>query len=253
MPPLPLHTHRSTPAQWCCSPGRCATWPSPLGRLRRRRTARRCRCRSTGCTPSTSSSRVRTRLECGRSVFVPVLSAPTLLARGHAAATAPAARTMRAPPLARAGEGVPLRLELSDPSQRTLAFGAVPRGQSSARTLAVTNRGRAPVALDLGPAADMLARRCLEVSPAGGLVLRPREEARLSLFFRRAHRCVPAFSTCGPPWMCAPPGGPGRRLPVGVLPPTAPPLKHTHPQTPGPTAAWRLSARSSWSAPRGCR
>lgn len=81
---------------------------------------------------------------------------------------------------------MPLRLELTDPGQRTLAFGAVPRGQSCVRALAVTNRGRAPVALDLGPAAEVLARRCLEASPGGVLVLRPREEARLSLFFRRA-------------------------------------------------------------------
>lgn len=80
-----------------------------------------------------------------------------------------------------------MRLELADPTQRTLAFGAVPRGQSSARTLALANRGRAPVAVGFGPVADALAVRGIEVSPAGGLALKPREEARLSFFFRWGH------------------------------------------------------------------
>lgn len=90
-----------------------------------------------------------------------------------------------------AGEGVPLRLELADPAQRTLAFGAVPRGQMASRTLALVNRSRAPVSVGLAPSRDVLERRCLEAAPAGGLVLRPREEARLSLLFRPNRRMAP--------------------------------------------------------------
>jgi hydrocephalus-inducing protein len=82
------------------------------------------------------------------------------------------------------GEGVPLRVELSDPSQRTLAFGPVPRGQSSSRVLAVVNRGRAAAALSLAPAQELFARLGIEALPAAPVTLRPKEEARITLFFR---------------------------------------------------------------------
>lgn len=82
------------------------------------------------------------------------------------------------------GEGVPLRVEPTDPSQRTLAFGAVPRGQSSSRQLAVTNRGKAAALLSLAPARELLERLGVEVMPAAPVVLRPREETSLTLFFR---------------------------------------------------------------------
>jgi hypothetical protein len=83
-----------------------------------------------------------------------------------------------------AGEGVPLRVELADPTVRTLAFGAVPRGQFASRQLAVVNRGRAAVTLSLSPAKELFERLGVEAQPAAPVVLRPREEGRVSLLFR---------------------------------------------------------------------
>jgi hypothetical protein len=79
-----------------------------------------------------------------------------------------------------------LRVELADPSQRTLSFGAVPRGQSASRQLALVNRGRAPALLSLGPARELLERLGIEALPAAPVVLRPREEASVTLFYRQA-------------------------------------------------------------------
>lgn len=71
-----------------------------------------------------------------------------------------------------------------DVSRRTLAFGAVPRGQAASRTVAIVNRGRAPVVLSLAQAAVMLASRGIEVVPAAQLVLKPRQEAAYNFMFR---------------------------------------------------------------------
>lgn len=83
-----------------------------------------------------------------------------------------------------AGEGVPLRVELADAAQRTLSFGAVPRGHSASRQLAVVNRGRAPALLSLAPARELFERLGIEALPAAPVVLRPREQAAVTLFFR---------------------------------------------------------------------
>ena len=89
------------------------------------------------------------------------------------------------PPPPAAGEGVPLRVELSDPSQRTLSFGAVPRGQAASRQLSVANRGRAPAVFSLAPARELFERLGIEALPAAPVVLRPREETAITLFYRR--------------------------------------------------------------------
>lgn len=82
------------------------------------------------------------------------------------------------------GEGVPLCVELADPSRQTVAFGAVPRGQSVSRTLVVMNRGRAAATFSLARTASALGSRGIEVAPAAPLVLKPKEQASLSFTFR---------------------------------------------------------------------
>lgn len=82
------------------------------------------------------------------------------------------------------GEGVPLLVGLADPGQRTVAFGAVPKGQSSSRVLVLANRGKAAAAVSLAPSVDMFARLGLEVMPAGLVLLRPRETSEVTLYFR---------------------------------------------------------------------
>lgn len=82
------------------------------------------------------------------------------------------------------GEGVPLCVELAEPSRQAVAFGAVPRGHSVSRTLVVTNRGRAAATFSLARTASALALRGIEVAPAAPLVLKPKEQASLSFTFR---------------------------------------------------------------------
>lgn len=79
---------------------------------------------------------------------------------------------------------MPLCVELADPSRQTVAFGAVPRGQSVSRTLVVANRGRAAATLSLAGAASTLAPRGIEVMPAAPLTLKPKEQASFSFMFR---------------------------------------------------------------------
>jgi hypothetical protein len=84
------------------------------------------------------------------------------------------------------GEGVPLHVEVAnaDQAQRGVHFGAVPCGSSSTRALALANRGRADTAVSFGPSAEMLQRLGIEVMPAGGVVLKPRQTAQLTLLYR---------------------------------------------------------------------
>lgn len=82
------------------------------------------------------------------------------------------------------GEGAPLRIEPANPTQRTVAFGAVPRGQGVSRIVPLVNRGRVAATLSLGPSAAMLSRLGIEVLPAADVVLRPREALDLTFFYR---------------------------------------------------------------------
>lgn len=67
------------------------------------------------------------------------------------------------------GEGCPLLLELANPAQVRLNFGAVMPRQSASRVVALVNRSRAPVTLSLAPALEVraVAARCLLRSAAG--------------------------------------------------------------------------------------
>lgn len=120
------------------------------------------------------------------------------------------------------GEGVPVRVEPVDATQRSVNFGAVsvllemlatsvhmhilcleltdpgcpaslqvPKGQSSTRSVSIINRGRCPVHLSLGRSAEMLQRRGIDVLPASPVLLRSRETVDLSFFYRPAERVRP--------------------------------------------------------------
>jgi hypothetical protein len=90
------------------------------------------------------------------------------------------------------GEGVPLRVEAAedDIAARGVAFGAVPCGGSSCRVLAIANRGRAAARVTLEPSIEMLQRLGIELLPADGLMLRPHEQAALTLWYRWVHTHV---------------------------------------------------------------
>ncbi|PNH08880.1 Hydrocephalus-inducing protein [Tetrabaena socialis] len=104
------------------------------------------------------------------------------------------------------GEGSPLRVEVANPAQRAVNFGPVSAGGSATRVVSVVNRGRTPATLSLAPSAQLLARCSLDVIPAPGteLVLRPRESADLTFFFRPPARMRPfteelLVNLCGVP------------------------------------------------------
>lgn len=84
------------------------------------------------------------------------------------------------------GEGVPLRVELAKPEQlqRGLTFGAVPCGSSCSRTLSLVNRGRAAAFIGFEPSVDMLERLGIEVMPAAGVLLRPKEASDVTMWYR---------------------------------------------------------------------
>lgn len=82
------------------------------------------------------------------------------------------------------GEGSPLRIEPVNPAQRTVHFGAVPRGQSATRTVSIVNRGRVAATLSLKPAQSLLARLGVEALPATDVVVRPRETLDITFFYK---------------------------------------------------------------------
>eukprot|EP00878_Enallax_costatus_P027844 GHUV01030012.1.p1 GENE.GHUV01030012.1~~GHUV01030012.1.p1 ORF type:complete len:171 (-),score=43.69 GHUV01030012.1:309-821(-) len=84
------------------------------------------------------------------------------------------------------GEGAPLRVELAkeEQLQRGVMFGAVPMGSSCSRALSLVNRGRAAAFVSFEPSAELLERLGIELVPAGGVQLRPRETADLTLWYR---------------------------------------------------------------------
>lgn len=84
------------------------------------------------------------------------------------------------------GEGVPLRIELAHPEQlqRGVTFGAVPCGSSCTRTLALVNRGKAAAYVSLDPSQEMMQRLGIELMPAEGVNLKPRETVELNLWYR---------------------------------------------------------------------
>eukprot|EP00775_Hariotina_reticulata_P008964 gene8964-9139_t len=91
------------------------------------------------------------------------------------------------------GEGVPLRIELLKPEQqqRGIAFGAVPCGSSCSRTLSLVNRGRASAFVSFGPSTELFERLGIDIMPAGGVSLQPRETVEVNLWFRPRQRMRP--------------------------------------------------------------
>jgi hypothetical protein len=83
-----------------------------------------------------------------------------------------------------AGEGAPLRLELANPQQASVAFGAVSRGSSCSRTLQLVNRGKAALMVGLGPSAELFARLGIVANPVAPVLMRPRDKASFTLMFR---------------------------------------------------------------------
>ncbi len=91
------------------------------------------------------------------------------------------------------GEGSVLRLEVANPAQRTVNFGPVSAGATATRVVPLVNRGRTTATFSLAPSAEMLARCGVDTIPAptAEVVLRPRESADLTLFFRPQGRMRP--------------------------------------------------------------
>lgn len=104
------------------------------------------------------------------------------------------------------GEGSPLRVEVANPAHRAVNFGPVGNCGSSTRVVPIINRGRTTASLSLAPSAELLARCAIDVIPAptSDIVLRPRESADLTFFFRPTDRMRPfteelVVSLCGVP------------------------------------------------------
>ncbi|KAG2489301.1 hypothetical protein HYH03_012133 [Edaphochlamys debaryana] len=104
------------------------------------------------------------------------------------------------------GEGSPLRVEVANPALRTVNFGPVAAGNSTTRVVAVINRGRVTATLSLAPSVEMLSRCCVDVIPSANaeVLLRPRESADLTFFFRPTGRMRPfteelLVNLCGVP------------------------------------------------------
>ncbi|KAJ9512718.1 hypothetical protein QJQ45_019009 [Haematococcus lacustris] len=89
------------------------------------------------------------------------------------------------------GEGTPVRIEPVNPAHRAVNMGAVLKGQSSSRTVSLINRGRAAVHVHLGPSSSWLAQRSMQALPASPILLRPRETADVSLYYRPTERVRP--------------------------------------------------------------
>jgi hypothetical protein len=85
-----------------------------------------------------------------------------------------------------AGEGVPLVIEVAKPdqAQRGVFFGAVPSGSCCNRILPLINKGRAAAHISFAPSAELLQQLGIEVIPAEGVLLKPRQTADLTLLYR---------------------------------------------------------------------
>lgn len=91
--------------------------------------------------------------------------------------------------LCRAGEGVPLIIEVAKPeqAQRGVFFGAVPCGSCCNRTLPLINKGRAAAQINFAPSAELLQQLGIEVVPAEGVLLKAKQTAELTLLYRCAY------------------------------------------------------------------
>jgi hypothetical protein len=83
---------------------------------------------------------------------------------------------------------VPLLVEVSkaEQAQRGVLFGAVPCGCCCNRVLPLINRGRAAAQVSFGPSAELLQQLGIEVIPAEGVLLKPKQTAELTLMYRCA-------------------------------------------------------------------
>jgi hypothetical protein len=87
-----------------------------------------------------------------------------------------------------AGEGVPLLVEVAkaEQAQRGVLFGPVPCGSCCNRVLPLVNRGKAAAQVSFAPSAELLQQLGIEVIPAEGVLLKPKQTAELTLMYRCA-------------------------------------------------------------------
>jgi hydrocephalus-inducing protein len=85
------------------------------------------------------------------------------------------------------GKGIHARIELVNGSQRRTNFGVVNVGSSSTRSVALVNRSKKAVPVQLLEAGDHgsgnLSDRCIEFSPSGEFMIEPRATANVQLVF----------------------------------------------------------------------
>lgn len=90
------------------------------------------------------------------------------------------------PCLLSVGEGVPLLVEVGkgDQAQRGVFFGAVPCGSCCNRVLPLVNKGRASAQVSFGPSAEVFKQLGIEIIPAEGVMLKPKQTAEVTLMYR---------------------------------------------------------------------
>ena len=95
------------------------------------------------------------------------------------------------------GEGAPLRVELANPSQSTVSFGALRVGQEGMRSVRLVNRSRRAATFSLEEVMEAgqgrLEARAVSYFPARETTLRPHESVMIDVRFSPVQR-IPAFS-----------------------------------------------------------
>lgn len=89
------------------------------------------------------------------------------------------------------GEGVPLRMEVANAAHKVFNLGSVSKGQGSVKVLPIVNKGRAPARVDLSPAVAALRELHIEMLPSAPFVMRPREVAEITFFYKPPSRMKP--------------------------------------------------------------
>jgi hydrocephalus-inducing protein len=95
------------------------------------------------------------------------------------------------------GKGINARLELVNGSQRRTNFGVVNVGAGATRTIAIVNRSKKAVPVQLLEDGDsdagLLSDKCVEFSPKGEFVIEPRATANVQLVFN-PHKRIGQFA-----------------------------------------------------------
>jgi hypothetical protein len=81
------------------------------------------------------------------------------------------------------GTGVPARLELVNPAQKTVSFGAVRVNSISSKEVKIINRSKKELPVQILLPADRMQTLFLEATPKGLFTLRPRETMAVQVVF----------------------------------------------------------------------